>query len=180
MKLGDAKNRVLTLVRNSAPFGGTGARQPFSGCALRNVYPRADAVVPTVALSESGGPVPVPTGLGTSQRRHQSGVQMDVLARNRREASRIWDRVVEVIRNDYDRYPADGTWDKGFLRAQGVRSVVVGEPTALPWDDENRVARLSGQVEIRFDDAVPSSAIVVEAAPVVTTFVVPAPTIVQT
>lgn len=152
MNLQDAKNQVITLVRNVAPFGGTGAKKPYSDTALRNAYPRANSEPPTVALSESGGPVPPAVGMGTSRRRHHPSLQMDVLARDPVEAARIWQLVAEAIREDFDYYEADGSYGKGYLREKGLRAVIVGEPAERTWDDDKPIARLSGEMLLEFDD----------------------------
>ena len=73
MRQRDARNVVITLLKNVAPFGGTGARKPYSETALRNAYPRSDAEATTLALSDTGGPLPGPGGTGTptpASRRH--------------------------------------------------------------------------------------------------------------
>jgi len=152
VKQRDARNVVITLLKNVAPFGGSGAKLPYSETALRNAYPRVDAQAPTLALSDTGGPMPEPVGMGTARRRHNHSLQMDVLGRDPMEAARIWEHAAEAIREDFDYYPADDSHGKGFLRAQGLRAVLVGEPAERTWDDDKPIARLSGEVVLEFDD----------------------------
>jgi hypothetical protein len=157
VRLLDARNKIITLLKNVAPFGGVGAKLPYSETRLRNAYPREDAEAPTLALSKTGGPLPGPVGMGTARRRHHHSLQMDVLGRDPVEAARIWELASEAIRNDFDYYEPDpleaGKYGKGFLRHEGLRSVIVGEPAERAWDEKNPdIARLSGEVVIEFDD----------------------------
>lgn len=142
----------MTLLKNVAPFGGVGAKKPYSETALRNAYPREDSVVPTLALCVNGGPVPGPVGMGTARRRHSHSLQMDVLGRDPVEAARIWERAAQAIREDFDYFLADSTYGRGYLRSTGLRAVTVGEPGERMWDQDKPIARLSGEVVLVFDD----------------------------
>lgn len=152
MDLFTAVRAIIYLLENSAPFGGSHALYSVVGFVPE--FPLGDVETPKVAFSIAGG---TNTGkeIGYANRDRMPRQQMDVLADDPVSAQRIFQNVREAVLQDLNHSGSGNAGDPGvgYLHAQGIRTVRIGEPQSQPWDDEGRVSRLVADVDIRFLDA---------------------------
>ena len=158
MRHSEAIRAILTLLQNcelasDRDFSAASDHAFYSTVALVDAYPLADQSIPCLALSNAGGSN-LRKGLGDADQWHQPRVQMDALASTALEARRIYEKVAEILRYDYngDGAGAAGSYGKHYLRDQGVKDVELGEPRQAVWDEEGRVARLVADAVLTFED----------------------------
>jgi hypothetical protein len=143
----DAIGEIIAVLSGSEPFGGS---HPLYGSVqfVPN-FPLGDMDVPTVAFSPIGG-TNEGRGLGTYKRIGHPLYQVDVLANTELEARRIFQRVRQALQADYENNDGTGMIGKGYLRAKGIRSVVMGEPRSVDWDEAGRVRRVVAEMRIEY------------------------------
>lgn len=151
MNLVDAVGAIVELCEQSAPFNGSHAL--YSTVEFVREYPLGSLDTPRVAFTTAGGGN-LPKGLGTYDRRRRPRIQVDVLADTPMDAARILQRVRELILADYnhDGSGVVGTPGKGYLLAQSVKVVTMGEGQPVPWDEAGRVKRVVADAVVEFDD----------------------------
>ena len=154
MNLTDAVSALVYLCENSSPFSGDHAL--YSTVEFVRGYPLGSMDTPTVAFSTAGGSNS-PKGLGDYDRRRRPRVQVDVLADDAMAAARVLQNVRAAILADYNHDGdseeiEDGEPSRGYLLAQGVKSVTIGEANDAVWDEAGRVKRLVADAVVEFFD----------------------------
>ncbi|MBN1610371.1 MAG: hypothetical protein JW940_27330 [Polyangiaceae bacterium] len=153
MNLKAAVDALIYLWQNSDPFNGTNAL--YSAVRFVPEYPQAGMATPAVGLSLAGG-VGVGKEIGWANRWRTPRIQVDILAADMLAATRIYQHMRTALITDLNHAGATGDAGdpgKGYLHAQGIRRVVMGEPIEQPWDDAGRVRRLVADAEPLFADA---------------------------
>lgn len=147
----DAIKAVIYLLENSAPFSGTHIL--YKTVKFVPGYPLEDLGLPRVGFTPMGGGNAA-RGIGTYVRIREPDYQVDVLAATELEARRIFQQVREALLADYEN--ADRT-DEGFgdpgcgyLGQQGIKNVLVGEPSNEVWDEARRVGRVVAMLSLRY------------------------------
>lgn len=142
---------VIHCLSESVPFSGT--HPLYKLVQFVPSYPLEDLGLPRVGFTPMGG-ASAARGLGTYRRIRRPDYQVDVLAATELEARRIFQQVRAALTSDYenaDRDDADfGDPGCGYLGQQGIKDVVVGEPSSEVWDDARRVGRIVATLSLRY------------------------------
>ena len=146
-----ACKELWTLVRGSHPFSGTNAL--YSAVNFVLGYPLGSLDVPTVSMTTAGG-MNRRRGIGTFSRITWARMQLDVLAASNLEARRIYSAVRRAMMTDYQNDGGAGALGYGYLRGKEIRQVRIGEPSHAVWDEQGRVQRQTGFVEIEYLEGV--------------------------
>jgi hypothetical protein len=105
----------------------------------------------TVAIYRIGG-LAEAQGLGTVRQWRQPRIRVDVFQGNYDDA----EKCVEVLRTfwitDFDYFNGSGAVGQGYLRAQGIKNLILGEARASSWEKTQTQYRRIMDVQIEIGD----------------------------
>ncbi len=91
-------------------------------------------------------------GLGTAKEWRQGRVRMDILCTSRDKAEQAFEFLRTAWITDFDYVNGAGTVGQGYLRAQGIKYLQIGESRETEWDRRGLVFRRIADVLFEIGD----------------------------